>query len=39
MFNVNAIPAIFIVDGKTGRILAENIRGEQRANKLAEMLE
>ena len=39
MFNVNAIPAIFIVDGKTGRILAENIRGEQLANKLAEMLE
>ena len=39
MFNVNAIPAIFIVDGKTGRILADNIRGEQLANKLAEMLE
>ncbi|MGM9773856.1 MAG: TlpA family protein disulfide reductase [Candidatus Egerieousia sp.] len=38
-FNVKAIPAIFIVDGKTNTIVAEKMRGEQLADKIAEMLE
>ena len=39
LFNVKAIPAIFIVDGKTNTILAENLRGEMLEKKLAEIFE
>ena len=36
-YNVRAIPAIFLVDGDTGKCIAENIRGEELATKLAEL--
>ena len=36
-YNVRAIPAIFLVDGATGKCIAENIRGEELATKLAEL--
>ena len=36
-YKVRAIPAIFLVDGATGKCLVENIRGEELANKLAEL--
>lgn len=36
-YKVRAIPAIFLVDGATGKCLIENIRGEELANKLAEL--
>lgn len=34
-YKVRFIPAIFLVDGATGKCIAENIRGEQLATKLA----
>lgn len=37
LYKVRAIPAIFLVDGATGKCIAENIRGEELANKLAEL--
>lgn len=37
-FHVQAIPAIFIVDAKTGKILFENICGEELANKIETLL-
>ena len=36
-YNVRAIPAIFLVDGATDKCIAENIRGEELATKLAEL--
>ena len=36
-YKVQFIPAIFLVDGKTGKCLVQNIRGEELANKLAEL--
>ncbi len=36
-YKVRAIPAIFLVDGATGKCIAENIRGEELATKLAEL--
>ncbi len=36
-YKVRMIPAIFLVDGATGKCLVENIRGEELANKLAEL--
>ena len=36
-YNVRAIPAIFLVDCATGKCIAENIRGEELATKLAEL--
>ncbi len=36
-YKVRAIPAIFLVDGTTGKCIAENIRGEELATKLAEL--
>lgn len=36
-YKVRFIPAIFLVDGATGKCIAENIRGEELANKLAEL--
>lgn len=38
-YKVRFIPAIFLVDGATGKCIAENIRGEQLATKLAELFE
>jgi len=37
-YKVKAIPAIFVVDATTGKIVAENIRGEELEQKVAEML-
>ncbi len=36
-YKVRFIPAIFLVDGATGKCIAENIRGEELAKKLAEL--
>lgn len=36
-YKVQFIPAIFLVDGATGKCIAENIRGEELATKLAEL--
>ena len=36
-YKVRFIPAIFLVDGATGKCIAENIRGEELATKLAEL--
>lgn len=36
-YNVQAIPAIFLVDGKTGKVLTDDLRGETLAAKLAEL--
>lgn len=36
-YKVKFIPAIFLVDGATGKCIAENIRGEELASKLAEL--
>ena len=36
-YKVRFIPAIFLVDGATGKCIAENIRGAELANKLAEL--
>ena len=36
-YKVRAIPAIFLVDGATGKCIAENIRGAELAIKLAEL--
>lgn len=36
-YKVKFIPAIFLVDGATGKCIAENIRGEELATKLADL--
>ncbi len=36
-YKVQFIPAIFVVDGATGNCVAQNIKGEDLANKLAEL--
>ena len=36
-YKVKFIPAIFLVDGTTGKCIAENIRGTELAAKLAEL--
>lgn len=38
-YNVQAIPAIFLVDGKTGKVLAADLRGETLAAKLKELFQ
>lgn len=38
-YKVQFIPAIFLVDGATGKCIAENIRGEELATKLAELFQ
>lgn len=38
-YKVQFIPAIFLVDGATGKCIAEDIRGEELANKLAELFQ
>lgn len=38
-YKVQFIPAIFLVDGATGKCIAENIRGEELAKKLASLLD
>lgn len=38
-YKVKFIPAIFLVDNKTGKCIAENIRGEQLAAKLSELFD
>lgn len=38
-YKVQFIPAIFLVDGSTGKCIAENIRGEELATKLAELFQ
>jgi thiol-disulfide isomerase/thioredoxin len=37
-YKVQAIPAMFLVDVSTGKIIAENLRGESLRNKLAELM-
>ena len=36
-YKVKFIPAIFLVDGTTGKCIAENVRGTELAAKLAEL--
>lgn len=36
-YKIRFIPAIFLVDGATGKCIAENIRGEQLAQQLAQL--
>ncbi|MCF0173629.1 MAG: redoxin domain-containing protein [Bacteroidales bacterium] len=36
-YNIRFIPLMYIVDASTGKVIAENIRGEELASKLAEL--
>ena len=38
LYHVQAIPAIFIVDAVTGKVIGENLRGEELAAKIVDLL-
>lgn len=38
LYKVKAIPAIFLLDAQTGKIMADGLRGEALAKKIAELL-
>ncbi len=37
-YNINSVPSNFLIDCSTGCIVAKNLRGEELAEKLAELL-
>ncbi|MBP9984636.1 MAG: TlpA family protein disulfide reductase, partial [Prevotella sp.] len=38
LYHVQAIPAIFIVDAVSGKVIGENLRGEELAAKVTDLL-